>query len=35
MPGPACACTVCEVGEDGMAVVPVAVTEFPRKALKT
>lgn len=34
-PGRACACTVCEVGDDGMAVVPLAVTEFPRKALKT
>ncbi|CAM9722567.1 unnamed protein product, partial [Laminaria digitata] len=34
-PGQACACTVCEVGEDGMAVVPLTVTEFPRKALKT
>ncbi|CAN0486137.1 unnamed protein product [Ectocarpus sp. 12 AP-2014] len=31
----ACGCTVCEVGEDGMAVVPMAVTDFPRKAAKT
>lgn len=34
-PGRACTCTVCEVGGDGMAEVPLAVTEFPRKALKT
>lgn len=30
-----CGCSVCEVGEDGMAVMPVAVTDYPRKAPKT
>lgn len=30
-----CGCAVCEVGEDRMAVVPVAVTDYPRKAAKT
>lgn len=34
-PGRACTCTVCEVGDDGMAVVPLTVTDFPRKAVKT
>lgn len=31
----ACGCAVCEVGEDGMAVMPMAVTDYPRKAPKT
>lgn len=30
-----CGCAVCEVGGDGMAAMPVAVTDFPRKAAKT
>lgn len=30
-----CCCDVCEVGEDGMATIPTAVTDFPRKAAKT
>lgn len=30
-----CGCPVCEVGEDGMAVMPADVTDFPRKAPKT
>eukprot|EP00752_Nemacystus_decipiens_P009795 g8744.t2 len=30
-----CGCPVCEVGDDGMATVPEAVTDFPRKAAKT
>eukprot|EP00903_Cladosiphon_okamuranus_P013359 g12451.t1 len=33
--GAKCGCTVCEVGEDGMAAMPEAVTDFPRKAAKT
>lgn len=31
----ACGCTVCEVTGGGLAVLPLAVTEFPRKAAKT
>lgn len=30
-----CGCDVCEAGDDGMAVLPVAVTDYPRKAAKT
>ncbi|CAN0384196.1 unnamed protein product [Hapterophycus canaliculatus] len=30
-----CCCDVCEIGEDGMATLPTAVTDFPRKAAKT
>lgn len=30
-----CRCGVCEAGEDGMAVLPSAVTDYPRKAVKT
>ena len=30
-----CGCPVCEVGDDGMAAMPEAVTDFPRKAAKT
>lgn len=30
-----CGCAVCEVGEDGTAALPAAVTDFPRKAAKT
>jgi len=30
-----CGCDVCEPGEDGLAVLPAAVTDFPRKATKT
>lgn len=33
--GAECGCTVCELGEDGMAAMPEAVTDFPRKAAKT
>ena len=33
--GATCGCTVCEAGQDGTAVVPEAVTDFPRKAAKT
>ncbi|CAN0048926.1 unnamed protein product, partial [Sphacelaria rigidula] len=30
-----CGCDVCELGEDGLAELPLEVTEFPRKAAKT
>ncbi|CAM9221171.1 unnamed protein product [Scytosiphon promiscuus] len=30
-----CCCDVCEVAEDGLATMPTAVTDFPRKAAKT
>lgn len=35
VPGQSCRCEVCEVDDEGLAELPLEVTDFPRKAAKT